>query len=52
MQRLLKRVTALEVRKPQAFRWVWRNRGESDTQAVERAGIEPDASVLIFSWKD
>ena len=50
MQRLEQRIAALETQRPTAWQWVWRNAGETDTDAIERAGLEPTANTIIFQW--
>ena len=52
MQAIEKRIAALESEHAQPYRWVWRNEGESDVQARERAGITPDERAVIIFWKD
>lgn len=51
MQNLDKRVTALESKQALPIRWVWRNAGETQAAALERAGIARESNVIIFSWK-
>lgn len=45
-----KRIEALEASRAHAWRWVWRNEGETDEQAKEREGIRPDEKVIVISW--
>ena len=51
-QSLEKRIIALESAGTRVYRWVWRNAGETDAEAVARAGINQIENVLIFSWRD
>jgi DNA/RNA-binding domain of Phe-tRNA-synthetase-like protein len=46
------RIVALEQQGTTAYRWVWRNAGETDAEARTRAGIAPNDNIIIFSWKE
>ena len=49
-QNLEKRIAALEAKDAEPYRWVWRNEGESDTEARARAGIAPDENLIVIYW--
>lgn len=52
MQGIEKRLANLEAHIARAWRWVWRDTGESLEAALERAGATPNEGVLVFTWKD
>ena len=51
-QSLEKRIIALETLGTRGYRWVWRNAGETDAEAVARAGIATGDNIIVFSWRD
>lgn len=51
MQNLEKRIAALEAKEGRPCRFVWRNQGETDAEAIARAGIVPGDNIIIFCWR-
>ena len=51
MQALEKRIAALEAKEGRPCRFVWRNSGETNAEALARAGIVPGDNIIIFCWR-
>ena len=57
MQNIERRIAALESKASAAdgaLRFVWMEQGETEADALKRAGVPPEVAgqVLMFSWLD
>lgn len=52
MAKLKSRISELERKYTEPYRWVWRNVGETDAEARARAGIAPNDSIIIICWTE
>ena len=52
MPSIERRIAALESQDARPYRWCWRRHGETDADAMARAGIVVGDSVIVFSWRE
>ena len=51
MQKLESRIAALETQRPTTWQWVWRATGETDADAIARAGFDQTVATIVFQWQ-
>lgn len=51
-QTIKRRLEALEAKEAPPIVFVWRECGESEAEAIQRAGVKPGQDVVFFSWQD
>ena len=51
-QTIKRRLEALEAKEAPPIVFVWRDNGESEAEAIKRAGVKPRLDVVFISWQD
>ena len=51
-QTIKRRLEALEAKEAPPIVFVWRECGESEAEAIQRAGVKPGQNVVVLSWQD
>jgi len=51
-QTIKRRLEALEAKEAPQVVYIWRECGESEAEAIQRAGVKPGQNVVFISWQD
>ena len=50
-QTIKRRIEALEAKEAPPV-YIWRECGESEAEAIKRAGVKPGQDVVFITWQD